>query len=191
MRWIAIFLWVLFVLGSGPSASIAQAQQGRSARFPADVRPIKPFSYVCLPCTGPYTGYAEALKTFLDEVAKGGVRPTAPLMTVYWNSALQVKPEGLKWDIGYPVAEGTKSQGMLVVKRFPCPLVATTIHTGSYLTTAKTVAALYGWLRQQRIPPAPGPTVEHYLDPDPTAVPDERKRTAIWVPVRPRRMPRR
>ncbi|MBI4865032.1 MAG: GyrI-like domain-containing protein [Candidatus Riflebacteria bacterium] len=150
----------------------------------AGIRPVDAFNYICLPCYGPYTTYPTAVAAFLAEVRRWQINPTGPLMTIYWNSPLEVRPEWLRWEIAYPVAEGKPSVGNLVVKRFTYPRIATATHRGPYLTTYRTVNALYRWIAARGIKTFGGPCVEFYPDRDSRTVPADRKTTLIAIPVR-------
>jgi len=154
------------------------------APIEAEVKEIDAFNYLCLPCTGPYTGLPAAVAGFLDRFRRLGIKPIGPLMTVYVNSPLVVKPAELQWEIAYPVSAGQQSVGELVVKRFAYPRVAQALHKGGYATTYTTINALYEWITARGFKTFGGPCVEFYLDADPARVPDAEKRTLVAVPVR-------
>jgi len=149
----------------------------------AEVKFVGPFSYIAIECGGPYTQFAAAEKAFLREFKASGIKPSGKEFALYWNSPLYVKPELLKWDIGYQVSSETKSMGRMLVKKFPYNKVASAMHSGSYLTTYKTINALYAWIAATGLKTVGGPCVEVYLDDDPDKVPDKMKRTDILIPV--------
>lgn len=157
--------------------------QDKAPAISASVKEIAPFQYVGRPCTGPYTKFVEEEKAFLADFKKLGIETVGVEFTIYLNSPFYVKPEALKWTIGFPVAGTQKMVGNLICKKFKYPKVACAVHTGSYLTTYKTINALYDWIAIQKMKTVGGPCVERYLDPDPTKVPDEKKQTEIWIPI--------
>ena len=183
MRTITALLTLTLALAFGQGQAVAQPRPVPPG-FAAGVRDVAPFDYVCRPRTGPYTAYAGEEAAFLAEFASQGLKATNVQFTVYWNSPLQVKPEALRWEIGFPVAARAKTSGSLLAKRFTYTKVAVAVHHGPYNTTFHTINALYSWIAAQGMRTIGGPCVEHYLDPEPDKVPDARKRTAVWIPVR-------
>ncbi|MBI3039052.1 GyrI-like domain-containing protein [bacterium] len=162
----------------------AKEQPKKAVNLDAMVKDIAPFEYVCREFTGPYTGFPKGEVAFLDEFKKSGIKATGPEVALYWNSPLYVKPEALKWDIGYPVAGGQKKKGNLTVKKFDFKKVAVATHKGPYATTYLTIGALYEWIAAKKLQTVGGPCVESYMDANPDKVPDDKKVTEIWVPVK-------
>ncbi|MFH1132189.1 MAG: 1-acyl-sn-glycerol-3-phosphate acyltransferase, partial [Pseudomonadota bacterium] len=109
-----MLLLVIFVV-MGAFCYPTQAAEGHKTAFKAEVQKIKPFSYVCYECQGPYAQFLEKEKAFLAEFNKSGIKASGPELSLYWNSPLFVKPEELLWDIGYPVSDKTKEKGSLKV----------------------------------------------------------------------------
>lgn len=168
-----------------PASAVASEPAAPPSAAPLEVQvvPAKPYSYVCLEHRGPYVDYLAVLAEYRRLLAQTPVRPSAPLMTLYWNSPLYTKPSDLVWDVGHALGSGAAVDAPLKVKKFPYRKLAVTIHKGSYLTAYQTINALYAWIAANGLKPSGGPCVEKYLDSSPLKVPDEEKRTEIQIPV--------
>ncbi len=186
----------LLVVLASLAAAHGQTAAPTAATINAQVIEVEPFHYMGYECTGPYSNFALSETAFHNEFRKSGVRPIGCEIVLYWNSPLYVKPEFLKWDIGYPVASGQASLYRMTVKQYPYRKVARAIHRGSYLTTYVTINALYAWIHAQGLKAIGGPCMERYLDQGPdkllasgatssaAAGPAGEKTTEIWIPVK-------
>jgi effector-binding domain-containing protein len=152
-----------------------------AAAHAQSTKQVAPFKYVCLEHTGPYVDYAKVLAQY----RKLAPKLKAPIQTIYWNSPLYVKPAELRWDVGQKLEAGdpTTFKAPLTVKKFAFGRVATTNHTGSYLTTYASINALYAWIEKQKEKTIGGPCVEIYLDLDDASIPADKKTTEIWIPI--------
>lgn len=146
----------------------------------------KNFRYAAIEHTGPYTDYPAVLREYRDAAQQAGLKLTAPVMTLYWNSPLYVAPAQLKWDVGQALGakDVVPAKSILVTKTFNYPKLAAATHRGSYLTTYETINRIYDWIAAQKLATAGGPCVERYLDLDAPAVPAAQVATEIWIPVK-------
>lgn len=156
---------------------------GKAPAIKAEIRKLSPFTYLCFEGKGPYAGIPEGENILLAEFSASGLKPADKEIAVYWNSPLYVKQADLRWDIGFPVSSGQKDTGRLKAKTFTFTKVAVALHVGSYMTTYRTINALYQWIARSGHKTVGGPCVERYLDDPGSTVPDARKRTEIWIPV--------
>lgn len=152
-----------------------------AAAHAQSTKQVPPFRYVCLPHTGPYADYGKVLAQYRALAPK----LKAPVMTIYWNSPLYVKPAELRWEVGQKLEAGepTSFKAPLAVKKFGFGRVATINHTGSYLTTYSSINALYTWIEKNKEKTIGGPCVELYLDLDDEKVTADKKTTEIWIPI--------
>lgn len=161
--------------------SPVQAQDVNSLR--ATIKPMQPFYYICYEYVGPYSDFPKVEEAFMRDFRQTGIQPIGHEIALYWNSPMVVKPEALRYDIGYPVAPNTKGSGTMYVKLYNYHRAASTIHRGSYQTTYKTLEALYQWIARNDLNIIGGPAMEVYLDDNPNAVPDHQKQTEILIPI--------
>jgi effector-binding domain-containing protein len=152
-------------------------------KLQVSVKEMAPFRYMCYEHIGQYREFPYAETAFLTEFRGSAVKPLGHQLALYWNSPLKVKPEDLRYDVGFPVAPNQLPVGNLKVKDFLYTRAASTIHVGSYNDTYQTTNALYQWIAFNGYRIIGGPCVEIYYDDNPQEVPDERKRTEILIPI--------
>jgi effector-binding domain-containing protein len=152
--------------------------------FKAEIREQATFSYVCLEGKGPYSGIPALEREFLTALQASGIKPAGNEICLYLNSPFYVKPADLRWEIGYPIDNGTKATGKLKIKKFDYKKLAVAVHIGSYATTYQTINALYDWIFKNGHKTAGGPCVESYYDSPDSTVPDTQKKTEIWIPLK-------
>ena len=153
-----------------------------SQEFTATTRDVSPFAYCCIEHQGPFTDIESVIGQLMQALQAQNIMPRGPMVGVYYNSPDQVQPQELKWEIGFPVTEQASPLAPLVKKVWEYKTVVAAVHVGPYEQTGDTIAKVMDWMTQQGYFPA-GPSLERYLDMDPSKVDPGKLRTEIWIPV--------
>jgi AraC family transcriptional regulator len=150
----------------------------------ASIKEVKPFAYCVIVHKGPMTDMAGVIAQLMQAVQAQNLFPLVrgPMIGVYYNSPVQVKPEELIWEVGFPLAEGAKPQAPLELKEWKFPTGAVAVHKGPYAKAGETIQRLMTWIVGQGYDVA-GPMLERYLN-NPMQVKPEELRTEIWIPVK-------
>ena len=103
------------------------------------------------------------------------------MIGVYYNNPDRVKPEELKWEMGFPVSAQAEVKAPLEKKEWKFTLVVSAVHKGPYVETGKTVSKMVSWIQANKLIPA-GPFLERFLTiPTPDTKPED-LRSELWVP---------
>jgi effector-binding domain-containing protein len=149
----------------------------------AKIQDVTPFTYACLECTGPYDQMAVKIPQFIGEFFKQKLVPAGTMVGVYLNSPAQVKPDELKWRIGFIVAQNAGGAAPLTKAEFSYTKAASIIHTGPYEKVGETFDKLMKFVASSGFAVA-GPLLEKYLN-NPQMVKPEELKTEVIVPVEP------
>jgi beta-lactamase regulating signal transducer with metallopeptidase domain/DNA gyrase inhibitor GyrI len=90
----------------------------------------EPFTAFVLPMNGSYSQLADAARLLKKTVAEKGIRTTGPPFGRYFTDGSKVLPSQYRWEIGYPVEEGTTADPPFVVRRIEGAKVASTTLPG-------------------------------------------------------------
>jgi effector-binding domain-containing protein len=145
------------------------------------VQQVEPFAYVCLEQKGPFEKMEDAIGSLLQEMRAQNVVPAGPLIGVYFNSPDQVKPEDLKWEVGFPVTSQALIQPPLQKKEWNFTQVVVSLHQGPYEKVGETIQKMMEWMETNGYFPA-GPFMERYLDMNPDELKPEELKTEVWIP---------
>lgn len=146
------------------------------------IRPIAPFSYAYLECSGSYQQIPAKIGMFMQEFFKQKLQPTGEFFGLYLNSPQQVKEEELKWQVGFPVARETVVSSPLEKGEFVHTQVAVCLYTGPYENVGSAYRRIFEFIEKNGYAAA-GPIMEKYLDQNPQAVKPADLRTEINVPI--------
>lgn len=149
----------------------------------AKVQDITPFTYACLECTGPYTQMGAKISQFIGEFFKQKLVPAGSMVGVYLNSPSKVKPEELKWHVGFIVAKDAVVAAPLTKAEYGFTKAAVIIHTGPYEKVGETYDKVMKFVAASGLAVA-GPVLEKYLN-NPMMVKPEELKTEVIVPVEP------
>lgn len=149
----------------------------------AKIQDLTPFTYACLECTGPYEQMGAKIGQFMGEFFKQKLVPAGSMIGVYLNSPAQVKPEELKWKIGFIVSKDAVVAAPLIKAEFNYPKAASIIHTGPYEKVGETFDKLLKFIGSSGFSVA-GPVLEKYLN-NPMMVKPEELKTEVIIPVEP------
>ncbi len=155
---------------------------GQQAPF-ASLKQDKPFTYCCLAYKGPIADIEKVIGQFIQAMQAQSLFPSirGTMIGIYYNSPADTKPADLEWEVGFPVAEGTKALPPLAVKTWKYMSGAVAVHKGAYAKAGDTIQKLMTWIGEKGFVVA-GPTLERYLN-NPMQVKPEDLLTEIWIPV--------
>jgi effector-binding domain-containing protein len=145
------------------------------------VKEVMPFTYCALFHQGPFTEIENVIQQLIGEIQTQGIIPQGPMIGIYYNSPEEVKPEELRWEIGFPVAKLTVKEP-LELKKWDFTLVVSAIHIGPYEKIADVYPEIFEWMRKNGYQPS-GPIMERYLD-NPATVKPEELRAEVWIPCK-------
>ena len=116
----------------------------------------------------------------MKAVQEQKIAPAGTMIGVYYISPDMVKPEGLEWEMGFPVSAQVEVQAPLEKKEWKFTLVVSAIHKGPYEEAGKTVSKMFEWMQANKLMPV-GPVMERYMMPDPDTKPED-LRSELWIP---------
>ncbi len=163
-----------------PAASLGQ---GADQAFSPSVIKVTPFAYVCIPHQGPYSAVQDVIAALMAASQSQNIHPAGLMFGVYYNSPMEVKPEELVWEVGFPVTAQAVPEAPLVKKVWEYKEVARAIHVGPYDKVGDTIMKLGEWFVSQGYKPD-GPVFERYLDMNPNQTDPAKLRTEVWVPIK-------
>ena len=179
---ISVLALLLFLSAASVSPAINNQEQ-TSEKESISLKEVSPFSYCCIPHKGPFTEIEKIVMQLMKAIQEQNISPAGAMIGIYYNSPDEVKPEDLKWEMGFPVSPQAVVEAPLEKKQWEFTLVASAIHTGPYEETGQTIFKIIEWMQDNKLIPA-GPVLERYLTmPAPGTKPED-LRTEVWVPCR-------
>jgi effector-binding domain-containing protein len=146
------------------------------------IQDTAPFSYAYLECSGSYGQIPAKIGEFMPEFFKQNLMPTGNFFGMYLNAPGQVKEEELQWRLGFPVAAESVVAAPLLKGECKATKMAVYLYVGPYEKVGAAYGKIFEFIAKSGFK-AVGPTMEKYLDMDPTAVKPEELRTEINIPV--------
>jgi effector-binding domain-containing protein len=141
-----------------------------------------PFTYAYLECSGSYQQIPAKIAIFMQEFFKQNLFPVGNFFGMYLNSPGQVKEEELQWRLGFPVAADAAVAAPLLKGECQATKMAVYLYVGPYEKVSDAYGKIFEFIEKNGYQAA-GPTMEKYLDMDPTAVKPEDRKTEINLPV--------
>lgn len=179
---ISVLGLALFLISMTASAALNTQEETQEKKF-VSVKEVSPFSYCCIPHKGPFTEIEGVIMQLTHAVQEQKIAPAGPMFGIYYNSPDIVKPEELKWEMGFPVSANVEVKAPLEKKEWKYTLVASAIHKGPYEETGKTYSKMFEWMQANKLMPA-GPVLERFLTmPTPDTKPED-LRAEIWAPCK-------
>ena len=121
-------LWVCILLLGVTAAFAGQEEPEQQIA----IKEGEPFTYAVMEFGGSFDNMEKSIGTFMGEFFKQGLTPAGPMTGVYYNDPRVVKPEELKWEVGFVVAKDTKAQPPLKIGEFNCKTAAYYLYIGPY-----------------------------------------------------------
>ncbi len=172
----------LFLMSITASAALNTQEETPEKKL-ISVKEVSPFSYCCIPHKGPFTEIEGIIGQLTHAIQEQKVAPAGPMIGVYYNSPDMVKPEELKWEIGFPISAQVEVQTPLEKKEWKFTQVVSAIHKGAYEETGKTYYKMMEWMKENKLMPT-APALERYLTmPTPDTKPED-LRSEIWIPCK-------
>jgi len=177
---ISVLGLALFLISITASAALNTHEETPEKEF-ASVKEVSAFSYCCIPHKGPFTEIEGVIRQLTHAIQEQKIAPAGPMIGVYYNNPDMVKPEELKWEMGFPVSAKVEVQAPLEKKEWKFTYVVTAIHKGPYEETGKTYYKMFEWMQANKLTMA-GPVMERYMTmPTPDTKPED-LRSELWVP---------
>jgi len=173
----------LLVLVFSSFPLILSAQEKTSDVETVSIKEVSPFTYCCIAHKGPFTEIENVIGKLIQAIRGQNIAPIGPMIGIYYNSPVEVKPEALVWEIGFPIIEQALVLAPLEKKQWNFTTVAAALRTGPYEKPGETYLKIFEWLKFNNYVQA-GPAMERYLDQDPSQVKPEELRTEIWIPCK-------
>ncbi len=146
------------------------------------IQDTTPFTYAYLECKGSYEQIPAKIGEFMPEFFKQNLMPAGNFFGMYLNAPGQVKEEELLWRLGFPVAADSAVAAPLQKGECQATKIAVFLYVGPYEKVGDAYGKISAFIEQNGYKPA-GPTMEKYLDMDPSAVKPEELKTEINLPV--------
>lgn len=154
--------------------------------FTASIEKLGPMTAAVLAKTGPYSGTGESFKALADWAQKNKVELTGPQLAFYYDDPAKVKPESTRYEICFGVAEKTKGDKIVKVRKLEVADIAVTTHVGPYNNVGATYGKLAEWIAANNYEVA-GPSVEFLAMQE--NVPPESLKTKVGFIVKPKTPP--
>ena len=149
------------------------------------IKNAQAFAYCCIHHKGPYTSIEKIIGQLFSTMQGQGIPPGGAMIGVYYNSPLDVAPENLEWDIGFPCSAQASPIEPLEKRVWEFTRVASAIHVGPYEKTGETYIKIFEWMEANGFE-QDGPILERYLDMPSQDTDPETLRSEIWVPIKKR-----
>jgi effector-binding domain-containing protein len=146
------------------------------------IQDTTPFTYAYLECSGSYQQIPAKIGVFMPEFFKQNLMPAGNFFGMYLNAPGQVKEEELQWRLGFPVAADSAVAAPLLKGECKATKIAVYLYVGPYDKVGAAYVKIFEFIAKSGFK-AVGPTMEKYLDMDPSAVKPEELRTEINIPV--------
>lgn len=173
-----IFVWVCIIL-LGVMQGFAGQQEKNGQEV--EIKELESFWYACMEFGGPFDQMEKSIQTFMGEFFKQGLAPAGPFLGVYFNDPRQVKPEELKWNIGFPVSEDANVQPPLKKVEFKKTTAAVYLHIGPYEKMDKAYEKVFKYVEDNGYKIV-WPVYDKYLN-NPMQVKPEELKTEMIIPV--------
>jgi AraC family transcriptional regulator len=173
-----IVVWVCVIL-FGVTAGFADQQEKTEQKVV--IKEGESFWYVFMEFGGPYDKVEKSVQTFMGEFFKQGLVPTGALLGVYFNDPNQVKPEELKWNLGFPVSKEADVRTPLKKVEFKHKTVAVYLHIGPYENWDKAYEKIFKYIEDKGYKII-WPLYDKYLN-NPKEVKPEELKTKMIIPV--------
>ncbi len=171
------FVWaVLFLL-----VGIAAWAQTGEAEQEVVIKEGEPIICAVMEFSGPFDAMEKNIQTYMGTFFGQGLTPGGPFMGAYYNNPREVKPEDLKWEIGFAVDKDTKVKDPLKIKEFKYQTAAVYLYIGPYEKSDQAYDKIIKHAEENGYKTL-SPVLEKYLN-NPREVKPEQLRTEIIIPL--------
>jgi DNA gyrase inhibitor GyrI len=127
------------------------------------VRESQPFHALLLPMTGPYERTGAALGRLMVALVEQELEPTGPAFGRYYDDEDETPPASRRFEVGFPVAAGTKASPPLEVREIDDGPVVWAVVGGPHEGTDRPWPELEEWLPANGYAEN-GPAMETWMD---------------------------
>jgi effector-binding domain-containing protein len=163
------------------AGQLPQMPLSERQRLP-EIRAVAPFAYAYLEYRGSYAQIPAKVQEFMTEFFKQKLTPNGMFFAMYLNAPAMVKEEDLQWRLGFPVAADAPVAAPLQKGEYNFSQVVYYLYVGPYDKVEYAYGKIASFIDQKGYKAA-GPSIERYLDANPTAVKPEELRTEVLMPV--------
>jgi AraC family transcriptional regulator len=168
---VSIFLLFVTAVFSGPP---------ESSEPEIATRENLSFCYAAMEFGGSFDKLGASVQTFVGEFFKQGLVPAGPVLGIYYNDSRQVKPEELKWDIGFVVNRDAEVKAPLKKAEMKVNTAAVYTHTGPYNKLSPVYEKIFKYVEDKGYKIL-WPVFDRYLN-NPKQVKPEELKTEVIVP---------
>ena len=173
-----IFVWVGIILFG---VIVGFAGQQEKTEQKVLIKEVKSFRYAFMEFGGSFDKMEKSVQTFMGEFFKQGLVPGGPFLGIYFNDPSQVKPEELKWNLGFPVNKDAKVGDPLKKTEFKHKTAAVYLHIGPYENMDKAYEKIFKYVEDNGYKIV-WPLYDKYLN-NPMEVKPEELKTEMIVPL--------
>jgi AraC family transcriptional regulator len=167
-----IFVWVCIIL-----LSVMVSFAGQEV----EIKEIESFWYAGMEFGGPFEQMEKSVQKYFGEFFKQGLTPAGPLLGVFFNDPSLVKPEELKWEVGFPVSKDANVQPPLKMVEFKKTTAAVYLHIGPHENMDKSYEKIFKYVEDNGYKIV-WPVYDKYLN-NPMQVKPEELKTEMIIPV--------
>jgi AraC family transcriptional regulator len=173
-----IFVWVWIILFG---VIVGFAGQQEKSQQKVVIKEGESFWYAFMEYGGPFDKMEKSVQTFMGEFFKQGLVPAGPFIGVYFNDPRKVKPEELKWNLGFQVNKDANVQPPLKKAEFKHKTVAVYLHIGPYENMDKAYEKIFKYVQDNGYKIV-WPLYDKYFN-NPMEVKPEELKTEMIVPL--------
>ena len=173
-----IFVWVCIIFFG---VIVGFAGQQEETRQKVVIKECESFWYAYMEFGGPFDQMEKSIQKFMGEFFKQGLAPAGPFLGVYFNDPRKVKPEELKWNIGFPMSKDAKVEAPLKKAEFKHKTAAVYLHIGPYENMGKAYDKIFKYAENNGYKIV-WPVYDKYLN-NPMQVKPEELKTEMIIPV--------
>jgi len=167
-----------FLLGMS-SILISQPDQSEQ---PIQIVEGKNFSYAYMDFGGSFDNMEKNIGVFMGEFFKQGLTPAGPIIGVYYNDPREVKPDDLKWGVGFIVSKDIKVKEPLKMGEFNGKTAAYYLYTRPYEKMDNAYETIFKFTNDKGYEVI-WPVFDQYLN-NPKQVKPEELKTQIIIPLK-------
>lgn len=127
MKRLRCMIFVMVVL-AGLLLFSREQQQEQKPKPKPELKEAGGYWYVYMDFQGPFTILSEKSKIVWEEFKKQGLKPIGPFLVVFYNAAVDNKPEDYRWAPAFPISEDSEVKPPLKKRKFEKTPAVVIIH---------------------------------------------------------------
>lgn len=182
-RIIYFFLLLITVILIFPSLTFSIGPQTQERVGEVTLKQVEPFVYFSLKQKGSFESIDTVINQLIETARSQNVYPAGPLLTIFHGNLVNIDPEKIEWEVGFPVTPHALVQAPLERKIWEFSPVVACLHAGPYEKMGETIKKMLDWMETNGYVQA-GPLLERSVGDDPTRIKSEYLRVEIWIPCK-------